>query len=270
MENNKYQHGKIYRITDNSYTLFYYGSTVQELSARMSGHRRDYQCFINGKYHKVSVFDIFDEFGTDSCKIELVELFPCDSKDELRKREGYHIQNNECVNKRIAGRTRKEWAVDNKDRLITQYKDYYEKHKQTFAEKGKQYRAEHTERIRARNREYQQTNKETIKEQTKQYREANKDKLKRSHKEYYENHKDERLRRQKEYVAAHIVEVKERLKNWYVKHRDELKAARDANSEQLKEKTVCAVCGSCYNKRQRARHERSLKHQAALNDNINN
>ena len=56
---------------------------------------------------------MFDEFGVENCKIELVEQFPCSNKDELNKREGYHIRREKCVNKFVAGRTQHERWVEN-------------------------------------------------------------------------------------------------------------------------------------------------------------
>ena len=44
----------------------------------------------------------------ENCKIELVENYPCNSKEELTAREGFYIQSNECVNKLVAGRTQRE------------------------------------------------------------------------------------------------------------------------------------------------------------------
>jgi hypothetical protein len=44
----------------------------------------------------LSSFELLDE---PDCDIYLVEKYPCDTKDELHAREGYYIQNNECVNK---------------------------------------------------------------------------------------------------------------------------------------------------------------------------
>ena len=35
---------------------------------------------------------LFDEYGVDNCKIELIEACPCNSIDELRKRETHYIQ----------------------------------------------------------------------------------------------------------------------------------------------------------------------------------
>ena len=97
--NNKYSTAKIYKVVDNAYTLCYYGSTTVQLSKRMNQHREAYKLFGEGKGYRASMFDIFDAHGVDNCKIELVEECPCESKEQLRKREGFYIQNNECVNK---------------------------------------------------------------------------------------------------------------------------------------------------------------------------
>ena len=59
----KYENGKIYKITDNSYTLAFYGSTTETLSQRMGRHRSNYRKYKSeGVGHNISVFKIFDEF----------------------------------------------------------------------------------------------------------------------------------------------------------------------------------------------------------------
>ena len=126
---NKYEQGKIYKICDISYSFTYFGSTTEPLSKRMSRHRSDYIRY-NNKIRRghTAVYKIFDEFGVTNCKIELVELFPCNSKIELNKREGEYIINNECVKKKIAGRTHKEYN-----------KEYYNFHKEQMQESSKKY-----------------------------------------------------------------------------------------------------------------------------------
>ena len=96
MSENIYSSGKIYKICDNSYNMCYFGSTVQKLTQRMTSHRKDYRQYKSGDKKKyTSAFAIFDEYGIDNCKIELVEVFPCNSKEELHKREGEYIRNNQ-------------------------------------------------------------------------------------------------------------------------------------------------------------------------------
>ena len=123
----KHSQGKIYKICDNAYTRIYYGSTTQALCKRISEHRSEYKRYKNGKgkeYYK-SVFIIFDEFGLENCKIELVELFPCENKNQLHQKEGEYIKNNQCVNKNIAGQCVK-------DRKLEYEREYYKSHKEYY------------------------------------------------------------------------------------------------------------------------------------------
>jgi hypothetical protein len=130
--NNKYQNGKIYRITDIGYNKFYYGSTIEQLSKRMAKHRCKYKGYKEGKEHFFSIFTLFDEYGINGCKIELVEHFPCNDKPDLLKREGWYIENNNCVNKHVAGRTddecKRNYRLCNPDKIKETRVRYNEKH----------------------------------------------------------------------------------------------------------------------------------------------
>ena len=44
--NNKYQNGKIYKITDVGYNKCYIGSTTEGLSTRMARHRASFKQFL--------------------------------------------------------------------------------------------------------------------------------------------------------------------------------------------------------------------------------
>jgi hypothetical protein len=95
-----YKLGKIYMIysIENPEDR-YYGSTTQPLSKRFYGHTKE-----NTSTSKL----LFEKYGVDGCKIELVEDFPCETKEQLCAREGHYIRTNICVNKKISGRTSKE------------------------------------------------------------------------------------------------------------------------------------------------------------------
>ena len=80
-------------------------------------------------------------------KIELVELYPCASKMELERKEGEYIKSNECVNKALMGRTRKEWRTDNTNHIKEQKKQYYVTNKERLASVKKQYYGANKERI---------------------------------------------------------------------------------------------------------------------------
>jgi hypothetical protein len=159
---NKYSNGKIYKVIDISYTKCYYGSTTQELSSRMTAHRRDYKRFKLKDYKYLTVFEIFDEFGITNCKIELVEMFPSVNKSELEAREGFYIKNNECVNKVIPGRTVAEYYHDNKEKMNLKSKEYFINHREKCKENNILYRTKNKEKISEQRRKYRERNKEKI------------------------------------------------------------------------------------------------------------
>ncbi len=108
-----YQNGKIYKIEDMNGEMCYIGSTTKDyLSKRMSTHRSNYKQFLIEGYHKISVFEIFDKYGVQNCRIVLLELVPSDSKDELLQREAHFIKTIQCVNKVMPNRGKIESAIE--------------------------------------------------------------------------------------------------------------------------------------------------------------
>lgn len=128
-----YQNSKIYKIVCDKTGLVYYGSTVQKLSDRLSGHKR--------KEGNVGVNQCMTK-NMINPKIYLVEDYPCDRKEQLLMRERYYIENNECCNLCIPGRTRKEYREDNKEYLSEKKKEYTKKNK----EKKKEYDSEYNQK----------------------------------------------------------------------------------------------------------------------------
>ena len=126
----KYKNGKIYKIVDIGYNKCYIGSTIDLLCKRMGKHRDAYKQYNNGKAGKTTAFELFAEYGIENCKIELVEIYPCNSRTELQAREGYHIKNEECVNKVICGRTVKEYRSDNIEYIHARAKTFRGEHKE--------------------------------------------------------------------------------------------------------------------------------------------
>jgi hypothetical protein len=131
--------GIIYKITCNVTGLCYIGSTKTTLEKRIQGHLYDVE---KKKYTGCQVLEHNDYIA------EILE--ECDNKI-LLKREGYHQQNNVCVNKTINGRTRKEydktekmveyrkkWREENHDRLTQKKKDWYEENKKKVLDKHKE------------------------------------------------------------------------------------------------------------------------------------
>jgi len=113
----------------------------------MTKHRVHYKLFGEGKFARVTVFDVFDTHGVENCKIELVEEFPCESKEQLNKREGYYIQNNECVNKNIPGRTLADWLDATRDHRIKMARSWQAANPEKVKEADKKYKAANRERL---------------------------------------------------------------------------------------------------------------------------
>ena len=88
MTDNKYANGKIYKIVDIGYNKCYIGSTVQPLCKRMAEHRKHFRQYKERSRHITTSVGLFEEYGVENCKIELIEEFPCDTKEQLLKQEG--------------------------------------------------------------------------------------------------------------------------------------------------------------------------------------
>ncbi len=149
-----YQNTKIYKIESHMGSKIYIGSTTKErLSQRMANHRKDFKRWKDGLFHhNITSFRLFEEYGVENCNIVLLELYPCNSKDEQSAREAHWIKTLDCVNKVIPGRTRKQYAADNKAIIAKGVADYYQKHKEAIlarncevneCECGKQYTKSH-------------------------------------------------------------------------------------------------------------------------------
>ncbi len=86
----------------------------------------------------------------DEWDIELYEEYPCNNRIDLCKREGEIIREIGTLNKRIAGRTKKEYKQDNAEIIKIKQKQYREDNK----EKIKNYRDQHTEKMRLYQKSY--------------------------------------------------------------------------------------------------------------------
>jgi len=117
----------IYKIC--GYGMTYYGSTRTELNKRLYQHEKAYISFLNGKCRRVTVYDILEK-GNDY-NITLVE--EVNDINELKKREGYYIKNDRCINKCVAGRNKKDYYRDNRGDLIAYQLHYNEINKERIS-----------------------------------------------------------------------------------------------------------------------------------------
>jgi len=217
-----YKQGKIYCLRSHQTEDIYIGSTVQPLHKRLHGHKKKYKGFLNKKNNYMSSYEIVKY--TD-VYIELICDCPCNSRNELCKEEGKHIRNNNCVNKRIEGRTLKEWYQDNKEKIKLYQKEHYQDNKEKINERHKQYYNNNKQYYK----NYYEDNKENILLQQKQYYNDNKEKINERHKQYYNNNK-------------------QYYKNYY------------ENNKQKLTKIYKCECGGTYQYKTKERHCKTKKH----------
>ena len=119
---------KLYRVVNDVNSLVYIGSTFRKLPIRLAQHQlRSTTC--GGP-----LYILMREIGRDKFRIELIQDFPCDSREELLEEEKKLIQREGTLNYRVERRgpaeyyqqTRekhqermKAWYVENNARLTT-------------------------------------------------------------------------------------------------------------------------------------------------------
>ena len=132
-----YSNSKIYAIRSHKTPDIYIGSTCGPLSKRLYQHRHHYKAYNLGKRNYLSSFEIIKHPDN---YIELIKEAKCSNKNELHKIEGGEIRLRDCVNKNVAGRTRKERYRDNPEKFLIRnrnflndnpmyMKNYYKKNK---------------------------------------------------------------------------------------------------------------------------------------------
>ena len=167
-----YQNGMIYKLVNDENDDIYVGSTTQQLSKRLGDHKSSY------KYHK-KISSAFNIVKYQSCKIILIEKYPCNCKYELESRERYYIETLNCVNKNIPTRNKKDYYNDKKEHM-------------------KQYKIENKDKIKEYYKKNYINNKDKIKEYKKQYNIENKDKKNEYQKNYDLKNKEKKKVYQKQ------------------------------------------------------------------------
>jgi len=217
-----YENGKIYKLTSPHTDKVYIGSTKQSLNERLCKHVSQYKAFQQGQQSYISSIKLI-ELG--DYNIELIENFPCDGKDELLSREGYHMRQygERCVNRCQAGRTKEMYREENKPKIQEYMKVY------------------------------QQVNKDKLQEYKKNYFQKNKDIITTKHKAYYSSNAEQVKAKVKEYRVSNQDVIKQRKKLYYEQNKERILQER---SKQHR-----CICGSTYLQSTRLRHTRSQRHQ---------
>jgi hypothetical protein len=239
-----YQNGRIYKIINLETNECYIGSTTLALSQRLAQHVVSYKRWLKGKGNNITSFKII---ANDDYDIVLIELFPCNSKEELHARESHYTHTIQCVNKiknqgliyALGGQTqyKKQYYIDNKKQIDDQKKQYYINNKEHIQEHKKQYREQNKEHIREQRKQYNLDHKD----QQKQYNIDNKEHIREQKKQY------------REQTTEHIIE---RSKQYYSKNKDKITEKHDCQ------------CGGCYITNHKARHLKTNKHKEYVENKL--
>ena len=115
----------IYKIVCNITSDVYYGHTTLTLARRLTFHKTPSSTCCSKHIIKRGDY-----------RIDLIEDYPCINKKEAIARERWWIENNECINVSIPGRTEKEWRAANREKLVADKKEYYENNKEQISING--------------------------------------------------------------------------------------------------------------------------------------
>ena len=268
VEENKYKYGKIYKIicSDEHY---YIGSTIRTLRHRFIDHKE------SAKKETSKLYTHLRTIGVDNATIELLELYPCESGKELRKRENDYIievkDNPLCLNENRAHVSKEERTT------IT--KKYYEENRDIILNRVKQYREDHYEEVLQKKAAYREQHRAELCEKQKEYAAEHKEEYKQSRKKYNDAHKEHIAEQCRKYNDAHKEQVAAYKLEWTRKKREEVaKATEEERKEQRLARTkkkeeriaqeriiVDCECGGTYQPYRKQRHMDSKKHMSFVN-----
>lgn len=136
-----YSQGKIYKLTCETGKV-YVGSTIKSLKKRYAGHK--------AKANKCITQDFINP------KIELIETYSCETRQQLLWKEREWIEKTDCVNSYLPILTYEE----KKEKDIASSKKYREEN----PDAAKEYCEKNKEKLLAKSKEYYQKNKERLNE----------------------------------------------------------------------------------------------------------
>ena len=90
-----YANGKIYKVVCNKTNLIYIGSTCSLLNIRLNEHKQSYKQFLKKTHKKNNT--VFEIIKNNDYKIELVEQFPSENKQQLLEKEREYILSTNCI-----------------------------------------------------------------------------------------------------------------------------------------------------------------------------
>ena len=179
-----YSKSKIYIIRSYETDEVYIGSTIEPLNKRISQHRASFKRFMNNKGHYYTSFKLIEHADH---YIELYEVYPCENKEQLNKREGEIIRNTcNCVNKYIAGnmvgKTEQEYNKERYAKNVEYHKERYAKNADKLKEYQKEWNSKNADKLKEYQKEWNAKNADKLKEYSKERYAKNADVIKAKYK----------------------------------------------------------------------------------------
>lgn len=130
--------GVIYKISSPNLNKFYIGSTYQTLNKRFNNHKTKFKRYQDKKDSKYSLFELFEQDDINNFKIEAMII--TNDLINLRKLEGSLIKDEpNCINKKVDGRTKKEYYQDFKEEINKYNLEYKQTHKEEIKKQQSTY-----------------------------------------------------------------------------------------------------------------------------------
>ena len=145
----------IYKIycRDSEITDCYVGST-EDLNNRYKSHNSSCNNTKCEEYNKKLYKFIRANGGMDNFIIE--PIYECDIEERYIEEQRWFELLKATLNTKSPKRNRKEWYIDNKQKILEQRKEYRENNKDYFKDYSKQYRIDNKQKIK----QYRENNKE--------------------------------------------------------------------------------------------------------------
>ena len=187
-KDNRYSHGKIYKIIDNTTGIFYLGQTCLRLDQRMRRHIRS-SSDPKQNHRKVYQYFTSEKLNSEDVSIILLEEVNVKSKRELEKIENEYIQrelrNILCVNT--------IHSILDKVSIIMYHKKYDKENKITIQEAHQKYYQENNDHLQKLNKIHYQNNRDKMLDRSRKYYKENKENVLKCQHTYYEKNKDKKF-----------------------------------------------------------------------------
>ena len=217
-----YSTSKIYKIICDTTQETYIGSTINPLSRRLGKH-------ISDAKHKSRVCASKQIIDRGNFKIELLEEFPCNTKQELLFKEREWIEQSDCINK-VKPIVTDEEKKELQHRISKRWNHIYSKIRHIQCECGGTYTYKHKARHEA----------------TIAHRLGIDPVFRKQHEEETAKRKDEQKQREQEYkknYASNLEQIREKY----------------ANTEHVK-----CECGHSHHPKQTKMHLKSVIHRSVM------